>query len=119
MEIKSLEETLREAQAVMETLAKGKVAKPGKYVVVFPDCKTMRKVLSERRLELLKAVRRHRPKSIYELANLLHRNLRSVQQDVKILSDLGFLELERNPRGKRDRLTPKVAYKKVIFEVDL
>ena len=119
VEIKSLEDTLAEARSVMEAITKGETVKPKGYAVVFPDWKTMRKVLSERRLELLKAVRKHRPASVYELARILNRNLRSVQQDVRVLSDLGFLELEKTPQGKRDRLTPKVNYDKVVLEVAL
>ncbi|WP_297058692.1 HTH domain-containing protein [Thermosulfurimonas sp.] len=119
VEIKSLENTLAEARSVMEAVTKGKAVKPKGHAVVFPDWRTMRKVLSEKRLELLKAVRKHRPASVYELARILGRNLRSVQQDVKVLSELGFLELEKNPQGKRDRLTPKVDYDKVVLEVAL
>ena len=119
IEIKSLEEILAEAGAVMENIKKGKPTKFQGYAVVFPDWKTMRRVLSEKRLELLKAVRKYRPASVDELALILNRNRRSVQQDVRLLSRLGFLELKGSSRGKKDGLTPRVNYDKMILEVAL
>jgi predicted transcriptional regulator len=116
VEIKDLDAVLKEAGAVMKKLAEGKDVEPREPAVVFQDLKTMRRVLSEKRLALLRAVRRHRPSSVYELAGLLNRNLRSVQYDVKILSELGFLELKKDG-NRRVRSVPSVPYEKMIFEV--
>lgn len=116
VEIKDLDEVLKEAGEVMKELAEGKKVELKGPTVVFQDLKIMRRVLSERRLELLRAVRRHRPSSVYELAKLLNRSLRSVQYDVKVLSELGLLELEKIS-DRRTRSVPRVPYEKMVFEV--
>jgi len=116
VEIRNLDDVLKEAGEVMKDLAEGRKVEPKEPAVVFQDLKTMRRVLSEKRLELLRAIRRHRPSSVYELAKLLNRSLRSVQYDVKVLSELGFLELEKTS-DRRTRSIPRVPYEKMVFEV--
>ena len=64
-------------------------------------------MLSEKRLELLRTVKHRKPDSVYELAKLLGRPLRAVQYDVKVLSELGLIELEKNEKKPRKKSGPR------------
>jgi predicted transcriptional regulator len=53
----------------------------------------MRRVLTEKRLELLKTIKEKEPSSVYDLAKILHRDLKNVLQDVAYLQELGIIEV--------------------------
>ena len=75
----------------------------GKYkgmtVISFPDYETLGRVVTGARIELIAVVRREKPKSIQELAELVGRNFKNVYQDVKLLAEFGLLMIhEGGPR---------------------
>ena len=90
IEIKSLEDALRETGEVFEKISKGEHVQR-KEAVYFSNIKEMRKVLTEKRFELLKAVKDRRPASVYELAKMLHRDIKNVLQDLSYLQELGLV----------------------------
>jgi len=51
----------------------------------------VRRVLTERRLELLKTIRDRKPSSVYELAKMVDRDLKNVLQDLSYLEELGIV----------------------------
>jgi predicted transcriptional regulator len=53
---------------------------------------------------------------VYELAKILGRDLKNVNQDLKMLSDLGLVTLEKSCEKKR-RVIPHVDYRKIILEI--
>ena len=73
----------------------------------------MRRVLTERRLELLKAVKDNKPQSVYALAKMLHRDLKNVLQDVEYLRELGIIDVDETG----DKKIPLVRFDKISFEV--
>lgn len=108
IEVKSIEETLNEAKEVMEKLKKGQLVKK-KESVSFNNVDVMRKVLTNKRLELIKAIKKYKPKSIYELAKIVNRDSKSVNVDLKILNNLGMVDLKSTERG-RENIVPSVDY---------
>jgi predicted transcriptional regulator len=52
-------------------------------IISFPDFETLGRVITGARLELLSAIRAHKPKSIQELARILKRDFKNVHQDVR------------------------------------
>jgi predicted transcriptional regulator len=76
----------------------------------------MRQVLTEPRLTLLDTIRTRRPRPIAALAKLARRDSKNVRADVKILSDLGLVELKADPRV-RDAVTLNVPYQYMQFEI--
>ena len=112
IEIKSLDEALKEAGEVFERLSKGKHVQK-KEAIYFSNLKEMRKVLTEKRMELLKTIKDKRPASVYELAKILHRDIKNVIQDITYLRELDLVEITETPHKK----IPQVSYDKIAFEV--
>ncbi|MBM4350600.1 MAG: hypothetical protein FJ106_12030 [Deltaproteobacteria bacterium] len=110
--IKSLDETLREAGEVFEQVSKGKAVKQ-KTAVYFSNLKEMRRVLTERRLELLKTIKDKKPQSVYALAKLLHRDLKNVLQDVSYLQEMGIVDVTETG----DKKIPQVGFDRISFEI--
>ncbi|MFH1917327.1 MAG: hypothetical protein ABIJ21_08760 [Nanoarchaeota archaeon] len=90
IEIKPLEESLRDfAQAFGKTR---KDRLPESSGVSFSDIETFRKFFSRRRLELLKAIRKENPKSIYQLAKQVDRGYKNVHDDINLFKELGLIK---------------------------
>ncbi|OAG27542.1 HVO_A0114 family putative DNA-binding protein [Thermodesulfatator autotrophicus] len=118
IEIRPLDSFVEETIRAFEDVQGGKGIAP-REALIFPDVRTLRKVLSEKRLELLRTVKNKKPDSIYELAKLLDRPLRAVQHDVKVLSELGLIEVERTRRKPRDKVRPSVPYRRITIEIGI
>lgn len=84
-------------------------------VIVFTSLAAVGKTLSPVRLELLGAILKHKPESIYALAKIVDRDLKNVYSDIKVLSDIGLIELKKDI--KRDSVKPIAKYSGI--EVDL
>ncbi len=115
--IKSIEEMLNETKEVMKRLDHGEKAARKKPGVYFENIETMRKAITEERVKILKVVKERHPKSIYELAKMLHRNLKNVSDDVHYLAGLGLIELERAKSNGREKTVPLVHYDKILLEI--
>lgn len=76
----------------------------------------MRNVLTNNRLLILKTIRKSNPDSIYELAKILKRDLKSVKQDLKMLSEVGLVILEKTDQPRK-RVVPHVDYGKIRLEI--
>jgi predicted transcriptional regulator len=63
--------------------------------VSFATWETMVRVLSPRRLELLRHVHQHPAKNIRVLAQALHRDYRRVHEDVEALEAAGLLDRDK------------------------
>jgi predicted transcriptional regulator len=112
IEIRSLNNTLKEAGEVFEKLSKGETV-PKKRAIYFQNLKEMRKVLTEKRLELLKTVKDKKPASVYVLARMVNRDIKNVLQDLSYLQELGLVEITET----KDRKIPHVEYDKIALEV--
>jgi len=115
--IKPLEHSLREFADTWKKLEKGKEVRKHR-AVYFESIDALRTVLTDKRLELLKAIKENSPSSIYELAKIVGRNIKNVNEDVKLLADLGFLKLEKR-KTDRKRTIPTVDYSSIMLEIRL
>jgi predicted transcriptional regulator len=111
--VKRLDETLKEAGEAFELTSKGKAVKQ-KRAVYFANIKEMRRVLTERRLDILKTVRDQKPSSVYQLAKILGRDLKNVIQDLSYLQELGIVAItetgfKKVPHFDYDRISIEVA----------
>lgn len=114
--IKSLEEMLDEAKDVMKRLERGEKVAKRKAGIYFENIETMRKAITEERVRILKIIKEKHPASIYELAKILHRNIKNVSDDVHYLADTGLIELKKVKTG-REKTTPTVDYDKIRLEI--
>jgi predicted transcriptional regulator len=113
--IKPFENAMDEAINVMWNLKQGKKVKPKKPTLTFPDLETLRTILTDERLRLLQTVNEKKPKSLYELAQLLNRKYPNVYTDAKKLEELGLIEL----RGHNNQNQPLLQYEKIRIEIPL
>jgi len=84
-----------------------KAVQAGKKVVrdegvYFTSIEAARNLLTKSRLALLHAIRQHHPRSIYQLAKLVGRNLKNVQTDLQLLERYGLVRFEET-RGDGNR----------------
>lgn len=113
--IKPTREFMAETEEYMKRMAKGKkVAKD--TGVYFEDLATMRKVLTEKRLELVRVIKRKKPLSVYALAKLLGRELKNVMKDLEYLEAVGLVDLRKSKSG-RGETVPSVKYDKIELEI--
>ena len=75
--------------------------------------KEMRKILTEKRLELLKMIKDKKPASVYELAKMVGRDIKNVLEDLAYLQEIGLVEITET----RNKKIPHVDYDKIAFEV--
>ncbi|HHT9135254.1 MAG TPA: HVO_A0114 family putative DNA-binding protein, partial [Candidatus Avalokitesvara rifleensis] len=66
----------------------GKAVERGERVkkeagIYFESVEAMRKALTTKRLELLRLIKKHHPKTLHELSRLAERDLKNVAQDVE------------------------------------
>ncbi len=115
--IQSREQAFRKAAEVFEKLRKGEHVTPSR-TLGFSDIVTFRKFLTQRRIEMLHVVRKKKPGSIYELAKLLNRDLKSVNTDVALLKQLGLVQLEKQKYG-RTRVIPRVLFDRMQVNIAL
>lgn len=115
--IKSLEGMTKEAMEVMEKLSRGEKVK--KHVgVYFENVEAFRKVLTDKRLELLHTIRVKHPFSIYELSKMLGRDEKNVTGDLNYLKEVGLVELKKSKEG-RERTILSVPYEKIHLEISI
>jgi predicted transcriptional regulator len=86
----------------------------------FENAAALRTFFSDRRIELLRAIRHHQPRSIKELAALVGRDLKNVNADVHYLVRLGLVELEtESGSGAKGRKAPRVACDEIELHIPL
>ena len=117
LDIQSEEEFVKESVQALKAVAAGKRIKPDS-VISFDSLKTMRKFITDERLRILKTIRKYQPGSIYELAKLLKRDTKNVSDDVRYLSELGLLKLEKTKDG-RSKTKPVMEYEKILVEISV
>ena len=81
--------------------------------ISFQSLDQLRKFLTPKRLELLRVIRHRKPGSIYELAKILHRDIKNVLQDLTYLQELDLVDVTET----RNKKVPHVRYDKIAFEV--
>ncbi len=90
--------------------------KPYKKTVSFENLELLRKTLTPRRIQLLSVVKNKKPRSIYELSKILHRERKSVTNDINILKELGFINLKKETK-ERTMMRPEVRFEEIEIGV--
>lgn len=115
--IRRLEDALEGFRETWKALEQGKKVKrqTGTY---FASLEAARKVLTARRLELLRAIRREAPDSLYHLARLVGRDLKNVNEDVQVLAGYGLVSLRRTRGVSGRRVTvPRVRFREIEVRI--
>ena len=115
IDIKSLETGLEDFRATWKAVAAGKKV-PRRTGTYFTSLEAARKVLTPKRLQLLRAIRRGRPDSLSQLARLLGRDFKNVHADVQALAASGLISLRKTPAG-RPTTVPRVPFSTIEFRI--
>ena len=83
----------------------------------FEGIASLRSLLSNEKARILKVIKTRNPKSIYELARVLERDFKSVNDDIKLLERFGFIDLIKEKTGKRERLRPVIVVDSINIEI--
>lgn len=116
VEIKPLQDVLKEAAKVMGDLRKGKYVKPKKGLS-FGSVETFREFFTPKRIELLQVIKHKQPKSIYELAKLTNREIKSVVMDIKILEKYGLMDTKKIAVKGGYKVRPIFDYDKLTVDI--
>lgn len=84
-------------------------------VVSFESAEGIRKLLTDRRLELLRSLMGARAESISALANRLDRSYSVVHDDVEVLAEYGIIQFRQEGTSKQ----PFVPYETIEFDVTI
>ena len=113
--IKRLKDSLRDFAETWKSVESGKRVRKEEGIY-FESIDDMRSVLTNNRLGILRAIRENKPKSVYELSKMLGRNLKNVNEDLKLLAKIGLVTLEATKKDRK-RITPHVDYTKITLEI--
>jgi predicted transcriptional regulator len=113
--IRGEKELFEEVKDVWGKLERGEKVKKHQ-AIYFESLDAMRKVLTEERLKILKAIRKNHPASIYELAKILRRDVKNTFDDVQFLAQAGLVELKKT-KDIREKTAPKVNDDEIVVEI--
>lgn len=85
--------------------------------VYFTSIEAARNLLTPSRLALLRAVRARRPGSIYELARVVDRDLKNVQDDLRLLETYGLIRMADATRAKRRVRVPEAPFDEIELKI--
>lgn len=91
---------------------------PQEPTLHFESVEKLRRILTEKRLELVLAIAQHRPGSVRELAGFVRRDYKNVSTDVALLERLGLVK-PKTRSGKGRARKPTVPYDEIHLTIDL
>ena len=114
--IEPFSESLKRFKQTFKAVQAGRQVEP-QELVGFTSLEAARNFLTRERLGLLCTIKSRRPNSIYELAKMTGRDLKNVQQDVRILERHGLVRIARRPRGSRKVKVPCVPFEEIALKI--
>lgn len=81
----------------------------------FASTASVRQLLTDRRVEVMRSIMEEPPASISDLADRLDRNYADVHADVQLLAEHRIVYFETDGRSKR----PVIPYEEVVFDVTI
>ncbi len=124
MRIKNIKLRINGKKEILEQFAETlEKARKGESVartegISFATIETFRNVITGKRLELLHTIKQDSPDSIYALAKVVNRDLKSVTTDLAILKKFGLIKLKKE-RTERRRVKPLLMVDKIHVEIAL
>lgn len=119
IQIRSIGEALEGFNGTFKTAEAGGRARE-REGVYFTSMQAARNFLTPNRLALLRAIRTRRLGSIYELAKMVHRDLKNVQGDLKLLERCGLVRMSQEDRkGKRQVKVPRTIFRQIALKISI
>jgi DNA-binding transcriptional ArsR family regulator len=79
----------------------------------------LKQLLNPEKIKILYTIKHSKPSSIYELAKLLKRDLKAVRQDLKVLKEGSFIEIEKTKVKNRWHSKPILSCEKINFSIEI
>jgi predicted transcriptional regulator len=114
--IEPFADSLDRFKEAFKAVQAGRHVEPQK-IVGFASLEAARNFLTRERLALLHTIRNRHPGSIYELAKMTGRDLKNVQEDVRILEQHGLVQIAKRPRGSRKVKVPRVLFEEIALRI--
>ena len=112
--IKSLENSVNKFKNVFKKLSKGEKVEKEEYIA-FSSVEELNKILTKKRLDLLKFIKQNDISSVKELADKVDRNYKNVYTNLKLLEQLGIVELKE----EKGKIRPIVLYDELDIKIPL
>lgn len=117
IQIKSFGEALKDFRRTYKAVRAGKPVRR-REGVYFTNLEAARRLLTPNRLALLRTIRQKRPQSIYQLAQLVGRDMKNVQEDLRLLEEYELVALTRTrSRGNRQARIPEVPFGEIQVKI--
>lgn len=107
------EETHR--QGALDRLERWKAGEDVPHVINFENPSDLRALLTDRRVELLRSIMADTPDSIRQLAERLERDVKTVHQNLDVLTEYGIVHYQQAGRAKR----PFVPYETIEVSLEI
>ncbi len=114
--IEPFSESLNRFKQTFEAVQTGRDVEP-QEIVGFTSLEAARNFLTRERLALLRAIKTRHPASIYALAKVVDRDLKNVQEDIRILERHGLVKITKRPRGSRKIKVPEVPFEEITLRI--
>jgi len=88
-------------------------------IIYLDKIEDARFLLTPERLKLLGIVKRQKPDSLYALAKLLKKDIKTIATDTSLLNKVGLLRLEKYKEGERVKVRPRFPSKKITIELSV
>ena len=116
--IEPFAESLKRFKETFKAVQAGRRVEPEPPEIVgFTSLEAARNFLTRERLALLHTIRNRHPSSIYELAKMTGRDLKNVQEDIRILERHGLVLIAKRPRGGRKVKVPRVPFEEIALRI--
>ncbi|PSP37242.1 transcriptional regulator [Halobacteriales archaeon QH_7_65_31] len=102
-------------QAALDRLDRWNAGEAVPHVVNFENHSDLRALLTDRRIELLQSVMAKQPDSIRRLADRLDRDVKSVHDDLQVLTEYDIVHFEQAGRAKQ----PFVPYDSIEVTLEI
>lgn len=112
-------EAFRKTFKALEKPTRGRARAQRSEGVFFTSVEAARKLLTPNRLGLLRAIRTERPGSMYALAHRVGRDLKNVQQDLRLLESYGLVRMARSRASGKGRQTkaPRALFREIALKI--
>ena len=85
----------------------------------FKGLASLRSLLSNEKARILHTIKSRNPTSIYDVAKMVQRDFKSVNDDIKMLEQFGLIDLIKEKTGNRQRLKPILIVDTVKIELKI
>src|SRR5439155_18384286 len=110
-------ETFRRTFKAVEVSTRSTTRVQHREGMSFTSIEAARKLLTPHRLALLRAIRTGRPGSMYALARRMGRDLKNVQQDLRLLESYGLMARSRGPGKGRRTKAPRALFREIALKI--